>query len=89
MIIPLNGKGNCTLDASKIKIQPTKNNLLLNFHFISENMNIKLHSTVSLYEKDGYKYYNVTNTDLNFSLSGLKVNLENLFNGLKELGIYL
>lgn len=52
-------------------------------------MNIKGHTKVGLYEKDGYKYYNVTDTKITFSISKLKVNLQNLFNGLKELGLSL
>lgn len=48
-------------------------------------MNIKAHTKVGLFIKDGHKYYNVTDTKINFSISKLKVNLQNLFNGLKEI----
>lgn len=50
-------------------------------------MKIKGHTKVGLYEKDGFKFYNVTDTKITFNISKLKVNLENLFNGLKELGL--
>lgn len=52
-------------------------------------MKVTSHTKVSLYEKDGHKYYNVTDTKIQFSVTKLKVNIENLFNGLKEIGMSL
>lgn len=49
-------------------------------------MNITLKTKTHLYEKDGHVFYNITGTDVDYTLSGLKVRLENLFDGVKVLG---
>lgn len=48
-------------------------------------MKIKLRTLSNLYELDGHKFYNVTSTRVTFTVSGLKLRIENLFNGAKEL----
>lgn len=49
------------------------------------NMNMTLKTQTKLYEKDGHIFYNVTGIKVNYELSGLKLNLENLFDGIKAL----
>lgn len=42
---------------------------------------------VSLYRKKGHYFYNVTAAHVDFDLGGLKLQLNNLFEGNKELGM--
>lgn len=53
-----------------------------------ENMNITLKTMTHLYEKDGHVFYNITGTQVDYTLSGLKLRLDNLFDGVKVLGKY-
>lgn len=48
-------------------------------------MKIKLRTLSNLYQNDGYTFYNVTSTRITFTVSGLKLRIENLFNGAREL----
>lgn len=41
-----------------------------------------------LYEKSGHVFYNVTSTKVDYTLSGLRLRLDNLFEGVKVLGKY-
>lgn len=41
----------------------------------------------SLYRKKGHYFYNVTAAHVDFDLGGLKLQLNNLFEGNKELGM--
>lgn len=50
-------------------------------------MNITLKTTTHLYEKDGHVFYNITGTQVDYTLSGLKLRLDNLFDGVKVLGM--
>lgn len=54
----------------------------------TENMNITLKTKTHLYEKDGHVFYNITGTQVDYTLSGLKLRLDNLFDGVKVLGEY-
>lgn len=53
-----------------------------------ENMDIKMITKTYLYEKHGHVFYNVTSTKVDYTLSGLKVRLDNLFDGVKSLGMF-
>lgn len=39
-----------------------------------------------LYENDGHVFYNVTSTKVAYKIQGLKLRLNNLFEGVKALG---
>lgn len=52
-----------------------------------ENMDIILITKTHLYEKDGHVFYNITGTNVDYTLTGLKVRLDNLFDGVKALGM--
>lgn len=39
-----------------------------------------------LYEKGGHVFYNVTSTKIDYTIDGLKLRLDNLFEGVKVLG---
>lgn len=39
-----------------------------------------------LYEKDNHVFYNITGTKVDFKLDGLKLRLDNLFDGVQQLG---
>lgn len=39
-----------------------------------------------LYEKFGHTFYNVTGVDIDYTLKGMKLRLDNLFGGVKGLG---
>lgn len=39
-----------------------------------------------LYEKYGHVFYNITATRVEFKLDGLKLRLDNLFDGVQQLG---
>lgn len=54
----------------------------------SENMDIVMKTKTHLYEKSGHVFYNVTSTKVDYTLSGLRLRLDNLFDGVKVLGKY-
>lgn len=54
--------------------------------FFTENMNIIMNTKTHLYEKGGHVFYNVTNTKIDYTIDGLKLKLDNLFEGVKVLG---
>lgn len=45
-----------------------------------------MRTKVHLYEKAGHVFYNVTETNVEYKISGMKLRLENLFDGVKALG---
>lgn len=49
-------------------------------------MNIIMNTKTHLYEKGGHVFYNVTNTKIDYTIDGLKLKLDNLFEGVKVLG---
>lgn len=51
-------------------------------------MNIVMATKTHLYEKGGHVFYNVTSTKIDYTISGLKLRLDNLFEGVKVLGEY-
>lgn len=50
-------------------------------------MSIILKTKTHLYEKDGHVFYNITGTQVDYTLDGLKLRLDNLFDGVKVLGM--
>ncbi|XP_031620599.1 protein takeout [Contarinia nasturtii] len=53
--------------------------------FEPKNMDIIMKTKTHLYEKDGHVFYNITGTQVDYTLSGLKLRLDNLFDGVKVL----
>ncbi|XP_058985432.1 circadian clock-controlled protein daywake [Musca domestica] len=51
----------------------------------ADNMTVVMRTKTKLYSKGGFTFYNVTNTDVDFKLEGLKSYFSNLFNGQKQL----
>lgn len=45
-----------------------------------------MRTKVHLYENFGHVFYNVTETKVDYKISGMKLRLENLFDGVKALG---
>lgn len=79
------------------QLRELRNPLYLNFSFPNvnysdifckyvENMDITLKTKTHLYEKDGHVFYNITGTSVDYKLDGLKLRLDNLFDGVKVLG---
>lgn len=52
-------------------------------------MGIILKTKTHLYEKYGHIFYNITDTRVDYTLDGLKLRLDNLFDGVKVLGMNL
>lgn len=50
-------------------------------------MGITLKTKTHLYEKNGHIFYNITGTNVDYTISGLKLKLDNLFDGVKVLGM--
>lgn len=50
------------------------------------NMDIRMHTKTKLIQKDNHIYYNVTHTKVQYTISGLRLRLDNLFEGVKLLG---
>lgn len=59
---------------------------LFDIKFFLANMDIRMHTKTKLYQKDNHIYYNVTNVKVQYTISGLKLRLDNLFEGVKLLG---
>lgn len=53
---------------------------------IAENMNITMYTKTTLYEKHGHVFYNVTSVRVDYKISGLKLRMDNLFDGVSLLG---
>lgn len=49
-------------------------------------MTIDIVSDVKVYEKDGFTFFNVTAAHVKYSIGGLKLRMNNLFDGIKSLG---
>lgn len=49
-------------------------------------MDILVNAKSRLYEKHGHIFYNITEVRVDFNMTGLRVRLDNLFNGIKSLG---
>lgn len=66
---------------------------ILTCHFLNlfniENMDITLRTKTHLYEKDNHVFYNITGTSIDYTLDGLKLRLDNLFDGVKVLGMFM
>uniref|UniRef100_A0A1B0D0R6 Uncharacterized protein n=1 Tax=Phlebotomus papatasi TaxID=29031 RepID=A0A1B0D0R6_PHLPP len=50
------------------------------------NMNIHMYTRTRLIERDGFVFYNVTGTRVEYDISGLRLRFDNLFDGVKALG---
>ncbi|KAG4080260.1 hypothetical protein HA402_010752 [Bradysia odoriphaga] len=50
-----------------------------------QNLDIKIHADAKVYEKFGHIFYNITKADIDFTMSGLRLQLDNLFNGITLL----
>ncbi|XP_062701149.1 protein takeout isoform X4 [Aedes albopictus] len=53
--------------------------------FEPSDMDIIMKTTTSLYERDNHVFYNVTATKVDYTISGLKLHMGNLFEGVKVL----
>ncbi|KAG5671079.1 hypothetical protein PVAND_001293 [Polypedilum vanderplanki] len=53
--------------------------------FEPSNMDIKFYTKTKLYAKHGHTFYNVTSCKVQFTMKGLKLRMENLFDGVKAL----
>lgn len=49
-------------------------------------MTIKMLTKTNLYQKNGHIHYNVTDVKVVYTLEGLKLRMDNLFEGVKVLG---
>lgn len=58
----------------------------MNDGVLAANMTIDIVSDVKLYEKDGFTFFNVTAAHVKYSIGGLKLRMNNLFDGIKSLG---
>lgn len=54
--------------------------------FIPANMTIDIISDVKLYNKDEFVFFNVTGAHVKYSIGGLKLRMNNLFDGIESLG---
>lgn len=60
---------------------------MINYHVMfTEDMDIRMFTKVHLYENHGHVFYNVTETKVEYKISGMKLRLDNLFDGVKALG---
>ncbi|XP_072938877.1 circadian clock-controlled protein daywake-like [Epargyreus clarus] len=53
--------------------------------FEPRNMTIDIVSDVKLYDKDGFVFFNVTAAHVKYAIGGLKLRMNNLFDGIKSL----
>lgn len=51
-------------------------------------MDAEVTHEVRVIQKDGYNFFNLTNLHIKYDIEGLKLRLNNLFNGAKQLGKY-
>lgn len=49
-------------------------------------MDAEVTHDVHISVRDGYNFFNLTNIHVKFDIEGLKMRLNNLFNGVKALG---
>lgn len=49
-------------------------------------MDVLMSTKTKLYENGGHVFYNVTSTKVAYTIQGLKLRLNNLFEGVKALG---
>lgn len=52
-------------------------------------MDVLMSTKTKLYENGGHVFYNVTSTKIAYTIQGLKLRLNNLFEGVKALGNFL
>lgn len=54
--------------------------------FFSANMTIDIVSDVKTYDRDGFVFFNVTAAHVKYNIGGMKLRMNNLFDGIKSLG---
>lgn len=54
--------------------------------FFAGNMTIDIVSDVKPYKKDDFTFFNVTAAHVKYSIGGLKLRMNNLFDGIESLG---
>lgn len=91
LVIPLNGHGKCWFEPSETKLDFNKlrecsKSIYCIRNIFTENMDITMITKTHLYEKGGHVFYNVTSTKIDYTIDGLKLRLDNLFEGVKVLG---
>lgn len=52
-------------------------------------MDVLMSTKTKLYENGGHVFYNVTATKVAYTIQGLRLRLNNLFEGVKALGNFL
>lgn len=53
---------------------------------VSDDLDIFVKSDVDLIKHHGFRFYNITDVHVKFSIGGLKLYMGNLFDGAKALG---
>lgn len=88
LLIPLRGKGKCWFEASMLHFGFGNDFWIYCWFFLNflEDLDIAVNSDVDLYNKDSFKFYNVTGVHVKYSIGGLKLYMGNLFDGIKSLG---
>ena len=56
------------------------------FIMLTEDLDIVANADVKMVQKDGRKFFDVQKVSISFSLGRLRIQLSNLYNGLKALG---
>lgn len=51
-------------------------------------MTIDIVSEVKLYSKDDITFFNVTSAHVKYNIGGLRLRMNNLFDGIESLGLY-
>lgn len=51
-------------------------------------MTIDIISDSKLYNKDDFVFFNVTGAHVKYNIGGLKLRMNNLFDGIESLGMY-
>lgn len=49
-------------------------------------MDVEVTHDIHIVQKEGYNFFNITAVHVKFEIEGLKLRLNNLFNGAKQLG---
>lgn len=85
LVLPITGHGQSNLTLGKLPA--IKSNWKhLKLYLFSENVDAKIKLLGHPETKDGEEYFHLTKVKLDFDITRLRVNFENLFNGDKALG---
>lgn len=52
-------------------------------------MDVEVSHDIHIVQKEGFNLFNITGVRVKFEMEGLKMRLNNLFNGVKQLGEFL